>query len=165
MSLDDNYLREQIEKFRASIGPIYWFNSDFSEQLSFWAKKNGIMTVRSEWNDFWSHWRELPIDVEAQDLAAAWYLAVCEAVEEIEGGSLGGLERSLGKWQPMEIPEELRRLASILALAGAAVGEPGKTRLIDGRKPRVIELALRTRMMDTDIPLPIIRKTFDPKPS
>jgi hypothetical protein len=71
MSLDDEYLRHQIELFRASIGSIYWFNSQFSEELSSWAMKHDIATVRAGWNDFWQHWHQLPIDFERPDLAAA----------------------------------------------------------------------------------------------
>jgi hypothetical protein len=34
MSLDDQYLRRQLDQFRESIGRIYWFNSQFSDELS-----------------------------------------------------------------------------------------------------------------------------------
>ena len=58
MSLDDDYLREQIESFRASIGLIYWFNSQFTDDKSSWAEKHRITTVRSAWRDFWQHWAD-----------------------------------------------------------------------------------------------------------
>ncbi len=163
MSLDDQHLRRQIERFRASIGPIYWFNRQFSDELSSWAKEHDITTVCSEWSDFWQHWRRLPIDLEPRDLVAAWYLAVSEAVEEAEGGSLGSLERSLNEMQPTEASRGLRRLAAHLAQAGTLAGESGKKRLIGGKEPREIELALRTRMIDGRFPLPIITKTYDPR--
>ncbi len=163
MSLDDQHHRRQIERFRASIGPIYWFNSHFSDALSSWAEEHDITTVCSEWSDFWRHWRRLPIDLEPRDLVAAWYLAVSEAVEGAEGGSLGSLERSLDEMQPTEASHGLRRLATHLAQAGTVAREPGKRRLIGGKEPRAIELALRTRMIDARFPLPIITKTYDPQ--
>ncbi len=162
MSLDDAYLRRHIEQFRSSIGPIYWFNSQFSDELSSWANEHGITTVRSQWGDFWQHWSTLPIDLERRDVAVAWYLAVSEAVEEAEGGSLGSLERSLSKMQPRDGSRGISSLAAYLAQGGTAAGEPGKGRLVGGKEPREIELKLRTRMADAGVPLPIISKKYDP---
>ncbi|MCE3225153.1 MAG: hypothetical protein K0S58_3333 [Nitrospira sp.] len=162
MSLDDEYLRRQIERFRPSIGSIYWFNSQFSDKLSSWATKHDITTVCSEWSDFWQHWRELPIGLEPRDLAVAWWLAVNQAVEEAEGGSLGSLERSLANSKSAEMSGGLRKLAADLAQAGILAGEPGKTQLIGGKTPREIEWALRTRLIDAGVPLPIESATYDP---
>jgi hypothetical protein len=165
MSLEDQYLREQIERFRASVGPIYWFNNQFSDELSSWANKHGITMVRSEWSDFWQRWRSLPIDpidLKPHDLAAAWYLAVSEAVQETEGGELGSFERSLSQMQPTEAVRLLREHAARLAQAGILAGESGKKRLIGGKEPRAIELALRARMDKEGVPLPGIQKMYDP---
>jgi hypothetical protein len=102
----------------------------------------------------------LPIDLDTRDLAAAWYLAVSEAVEEAEGGSLGSLERSLMEKQPTRVSEEFRRLAARLSQTGTVGGEPGTKRTIGGKEPRAIELALRQRMFDAGHPLPRISKTY-----
>jgi len=92
------------------------------------------------------------------------YLAVSEAIEETEGGSMGGLERSLSSHQPTKAAKELISLDRRLAEAGASAGEPNKKRLIGEREPRKIELTLRTRMIEEKIPLPIISKTYSPYP-
>jgi hypothetical protein len=163
MSLDDQYLRRQIERFRANIGPIYWFNNQFPDETLSWTREHGITTVRSEWSDFWQRWRTLPIDLEQEEVVAAWYLAVSEAVEEAEGGSLGSLERSLGGMQPAGA-QSLGKLAAYLSQAGAQSGEPGKARLIGGKEPRAIKLALEERAISLGIRLPPpISKTFDPR--
>lgn len=163
MSLDDEYLRQQIERFRPSIGAIYWFNSNFSNELSSWAASHGITCVRSAWNEFWQHWGQLPIELDQNQLAMAWYLAVSEAVEEAEGGALGSLERSLASTGQSH--EGLKKLAERLAVAGVQSGETGQSRLIDGKAPRQIELGLRDRLISDGIPLPSISKTYDPQVS
>ncbi len=162
MSLDDQYLRHQIERFRENIRPIYWFNSQFTDDTLSWTSEHGITTVRSEWSDFWHRWRTLPIDLNQEEVVAAWYLTVSEAVEEAEGGSLGHLERSLRSMKPAGA-QSLGKLAAHLSLAGVQSGEPGKAPLIRGMEPRAIELALRARVIKLGIPLPIITKTFNPR--
>jgi len=162
MSLDDEYLRQQIQRFRPSIGAIYWFNSAFSSELSSWAESHNITCVRSAWDEFWQHWGQLSIEFDRRQLAMAWYLAVSEAVEELEGGALGSLERSLAAPRAAQSPEGLRGLAKYLSAAGVQAGEIGQSRLIDGKMPRQIELALRDRLISDSIPLPSISKTYDP---
>ncbi len=163
MSLDDDYLRHHIECFRASIGPIFWFNSDFSTELSSWAEKYEITCVRSAWNEFWQRWNKLPIELDQNQLAMAWYMAVNEATGEAEGGERGSLERSLASSPAAASSEGLREIAARLAASGALAGETGKSLLIDGQKPREVELALRERLMSANIPLPIISKSYDPR--
>ena len=119
MSLDDEYLRP-------SIGSIYWFNSQFSDELSSWATRHDVTTVHSGWSDFRQHSHQLPIHLEARDLAVAWHLAVNQAVEEAEGGSLGSLERSLTNPKSTETSGVLRKLAAHLAQAGILAGEPAR---------------------------------------
>jgi len=161
MSLDDKYLRHQIERFRPNIGAVYWFNSQFPDETLSWTSEHGITTVQAEWSDFWQQWHTLPIDLNQEELIAAWYLAVYEAVEEAEGGSLGSLERSL-RGLPAAA-QSLGKLAAYLSQAGTQSGEPGKARLIGGKEPRAIELALRERVMKLGIPVPIISKRLDPR--
>ena len=166
MSLDDEYLRSHIERYRASIGPIYWFNSHFPPQLCAWANAHSVTIVRSAWIDFWKHWQEIPIELESRDFAAAWYLAVSEAVEEAEGGLLGNLRRSLRdqRSQAGAANADFMRLAEYLSQIGTESGETGVSRLIDGTDPRSIELALRERLLKEQIPLPVITKNLDPGP-
>ena len=163
MSLDDDYLRNHIERFRGSIGTIFWFNSDFSNELSSWAEKYEITCVRSPWNEFWQRWNELPIELDQNQLAMAWYMAVNEAVGEAEGGERGSLVRSLAASPAAASSEGLRNVAAHLYAAGALAGETGKSLLIDGKKPREVELELRERLIRDNIPLPIISKSYDPR--
>ena len=56
MSLQDEYLRKQIHKFRSQIDSITWFNSQFGD-LEIWANGNLIelyqrMPMRNSINDF-----------------------------------------------------------------------------------------------------------------
>ena len=164
MSLDDNYLRRQIERFRASIGSIYWFNSRFSRQLSSWASKLDIHCVSAPWDAFWQVWDRLPTDLDRHQLVTAWHMAVEEAVEETEGGSLGGLERSLASTATRDVPDSFRQLARRLAKAGKRGGEPGTSEGNRSKTPREIELALRKRLMRERISMPEITKKFGEQP-
>ena len=156
MSLDDEYLREQIEESRRSLGDVYWFDSRFPDEPASWAARNEITTVQVEWGEFWNHWRELPVELDRSGLCAAWYLAVEEATEEAEGGSLGSLERSLSGLT--NVPADLAELARRMAGEGRSAGESGRARTIRGESPRAIELTLRQRLIDAEIPLPAIQK-------
>jgi SIR2-like domain len=163
MSLNDDYLRQQIQEFRASLGDIYWFDSQFPERLATWAARQEINTVQVNWPEFWSHWQQLPVAIDRSDLRVAWYLAVDEAAAEALGGSIGDLERSLLHRSEANIPENLRRLAEVMADAGRRAGEPGTPRLVKGKDPRTIEMAVRKRMQASSIPIPVISKTYDPR--
>jgi hypothetical protein len=165
MSLDDEYLRKHLERFRGGIGPIFWFNSDFPDDLSAWAERNDITCVRAPWAEFWQRWHEIPIELDQNQLAIAWYMAVNEATEEAEGGAQGSLERSLAASPAAASSESFRNLAARMAAAGASAGEPGKSVLIDGKKPRKIELALRERLSGDKIQPPSISKSYGPRVS
>lgn len=162
MSLDDRYLRRQIEQFRDNIDRICWFNSNFSDRLASWAHEQRITIVRAPWDSFWQQWRGLGIEIDPTELAAAWYLAISEATKEAEGGTMGSLERSLRAAKSSDRSSDFGRLAARLAEAGASAGEPGKELLIDGREPREIELALRERLTGAGISIPIITEYFEP---
>ena len=95
-------------------------------------------------------------------------MAVSEATEEAEGGYLGSLHRSLNYREPTEVSDNFGRLAERLSQAGASSGESGKKRLIDGKEPRTIELAIRERINAAHYSydgysLPIIAKTYEPR--
>jgi hypothetical protein len=162
MSLKDPHLQQQIESSRASLADVYWFDCDFPGPMSSWARSNRITTVGVDWSGFWDLWRELPVSIARSDLCAAWYLAVNEAADEASGGSLSDLKRSLTNLPQGRIPPDLTALAERMALAGASLGEPGEVRSVSGQHPRAIELAVRKRMQDENIPTPTISKTYDP---
>jgi hypothetical protein len=158
MSLQDRYLRDHIATYRENLENVYWFNSEFSDDLVKWADRTSITRVPVKWTEFWNHWRSLPCEVSEPDLAKAWYLAVCEAVEEVEGGGLGALERSLGGRDA--VSPSLRALVDRFGEAARATGEPGTSRCTFAMAPRDVELALRKRLLDAGISLPHLAKTL-----
>jgi hypothetical protein len=165
MSLDDEYLRQQIENYRASLETVYWFNSAFPARLAVWANRNSITTVKTEWTAFWDLWREdMHVNIERHDFCGAWYLAVQQAAAEASGGSLGDLKRIVADqpWADDPAARGLRELAEELSDAGERLGEPGRERLINGQHPREIELAVRERMQNANIPTPMISDMYDP---
>lgn len=56
MSLEDEYLRNQLEAFMAQLVGVYWFvDSTISSDLLLWALRIGVHTVKvGDWNDFWA---------------------------------------------------------------------------------------------------------------
>jgi hypothetical protein len=91
-------------------------------------------------------------------------LAVDQAVEEEEGGSVGSMNDPWPTRNPLRRPEageSWRRISLRLEFWPRA----RQNQLIGGKTPRGIELALRTRMIDASIPLPYLSKTYDPRTS
>ena len=97
MSLDDEYLRP-------SIGSIYWFTVSSPTSCLLGQRNTTSLLFARNWSDFWQHWRQLP-DLEACDLAVARYLAVDQAVEEAEGGSVGSMNDPWPTRNPLRRPE------------------------------------------------------------
>jgi len=160
MSLDDEYLREQITRHRGSLRAVYWFNSQFPAAMKAWADENRVTTVQVPWATFWQHWDELPVDLDERELSLAWYLAVNEAASEAEGGPSGALARSL-QGRNGAVPADLARLAGIASGHGRARGESGQAvGLINGQTPREIELAVRQRCLQQGWALPKVHRTF-----
>jgi hypothetical protein len=56
MSLQDRYLREQIQAFRRQILRIIWFDSHHDAALADWVRENDVEPVPVEWPDFWAAW-------------------------------------------------------------------------------------------------------------
>jgi hypothetical protein len=162
MSLDDEYLREQLEEHRGGVENVYWFVNELPTKHDDWASRNQITTVLVDWPEFWAHWLDLPIELDQKELSVAWYLAVKEATVEAEGGELGSLERSLSQLPRSNIPPSLAELAGELAGAGLAAGEPARSRAVRGHEPSTIELALRQRLIDAKIKLPSDYKSYPP---
>jgi hypothetical protein len=158
MSLGDAYLRRQIEQSRGTLGEVYWFDSQFAGELAHWAALNNITTVHVDWREFWNHWRQLPVEIDRSELAAAWYLTVAEATEEAEGGPLGSLQRSLS--EHTNVPPSLASLARSMAEAGQGAGEPGVSRTVRGENPTAVEQALLQRLRQANIPKPELQKQF-----
>jgi len=52
MSLNDDYLRQQIEASRASLEEIYWFDSQFPGRLATWAQQHEIKMAKIDWSTF-----------------------------------------------------------------------------------------------------------------
>jgi hypothetical protein len=165
MSLDDEYLREQIAEFRSQLGQVLWFKSQFTDESRSWAQRNDITMVRvaEDWKDFWNLWGELPVEIDSTELGIAWYLAVNEAVEEVSGGALSALHRSIATLSAASVPSGLRQVAELLYASGQAAGEPIESAEVRGNDPRDIELALRSRLTAAHVQLPIISRIFDPR--
>jgi len=95
--------------------------------LSSWATRHDVTTVRSGWSDFWQHWHQLPIHLEARDLAVAWHLAVNQAVEEAEGSSVGSMNDPWPTRNTLRRPEACKSWRRISLRLEILSGEPGKT--------------------------------------
>lgn len=162
MSLNDDHLRRQIEKYRSSLDEIYWFDSQFQPLLATWADGLGITTVEVDWADFWNMWQRPEVAIARDDLWTAWYLAVSEAAYEASGGALGSYQRLVDQFPEDAVPEGLRRIAMETAAAARDLGEPEQPVLVGGQTPQAIELAVRQRLMEKDIPLPRIARTYGP---
>jgi hypothetical protein len=132
MSLQDQYLLDQISKFRNQIGSIIWFNSNFGG-LEIWAACNKVEIVQVEWNQFWERWNTT--NVPEEGLMIAWYRVVSEAAAELSGGTAYGIAQSS--------PDAWIREETFAD--SAKIREPGELRLVDGQNPsdilrKVIEL-------------------------
>ncbi|HEV3209878.1 MAG TPA: SIR2 family protein [Chthoniobacterales bacterium] len=141
MSLQDDYLREQISEFRNQIGSILWFNNRFGD-LAIWAMCNKVDLVQVEWSEFWEKFN--PADVPPEHLTIAWYRLVCEAAEEMAGGRAHLMAKS--------IPDAF--LSEKMFAESARIGEPGKLRLVDDQDPSDILRKLRDQLQAKAIRIP-----------
>jgi hypothetical protein len=160
MSLDDQYLRRQIEQHRSSIDTIYWFNDDFSARSAAWARRNDVSMVRSPWHAFWAECAALGVETNRDDVLAAWYLAVNVATDEVEGGPLTGLRRLAEGFE--ECPSGLMQLAERAATRGRESGESDRTMLVHGKPASEIEVRLRQRLIDDGVELPVLQSSYSP---
>lgn len=152
MSLDDEYLREQLAQFRSQIERVIWFNSNFPEKLSTWAKKNHIIMVTINWKDFWNRWGGLNVSIDEKQLNQAWYLAVHDAANELSGGTLKKISKT--KIDITKIPEGLLKIFKKAEEKSRASGEPGEEIKVRDKFPNDIEQALINRFVSAGIPLP-----------
>lgn len=86
MSLEDEYLRQQLTSFRPYVGHIIWFvNPAPRRDLRDWATATRVATVPlSDWGTFWAKVRSaLPLPA-ALGMTHAWSAAVHEARRVLE---------------------------------------------------------------------------------
>jgi hypothetical protein len=89
MSLQDEYLCEQLQKFRHDIEEIYWFVAAMpSEEKVQWAAQNRITLVKFDtWKELWDSIHETPLIPQTSDLLIreGWKNVYLLAKEIIEG--------------------------------------------------------------------------------
>ncbi len=82
MSLEDEYLRKQIEGFRSQIGTVIWFVSDDpSDETRKWAWKNSINMIKGSWSKFWQAVEQKLPCPDAENLLHSWHDAVHRCFE------------------------------------------------------------------------------------
>ena len=118
MSLEDEYLREQITAFRGDLKDIFWFNSRFEKAPAEWAKANNVHMLRTEWAAFWEWWfTDRAREVSEEHLCAAWYRVLTEAWDEVRGGAAINTYLSLA--QAGMVEDSIQEKSKVL-------GEPGR---------------------------------------
>lgn len=159
MSLQDEYLRVQLERFRPQLKRIIWFDCQFDPVLLRWAQENNVNAVLINWNAFWDDWTKLKAQVDEPGICAAWYRVLEEAAEEAEGGALGHLSRALAQKDPSQIPEGLKRIAADQKDLAERAGEPGMAQMFLNMKPHEVLSRVRARITAANISLPRIYRT------
>lgn len=101
MSLDDRYLRDQIERFRRHIRQVTWFGSEppaaLSPEIRHWVWRANVnrVQVKSDWSDFWQA-VDMRLDrsvaPEPLHLLVAWHNTVLEAIALLTRPKLAWLE-------------------------------------------------------------------------
>jgi SIR2-like domain len=147
MSLQDQYLREQISKFRDQICSIIWFNERFGD-LEVWARCNRVDMVQGKWSEFWQDWNTT--NVPQEGLLIAWYRMVREAAEELSGGTAYQMAQS--------ITDDFLRTQTLED--SARVGEPGELRLVEGKYPSDVVGQLRKLLQAKKIRPPTSMQNF-----
>lgn len=74
MSLEDKYLRDQIEKFRACIPKIIWFIcGDQSSEIQKWVGENDVELIKvSSWPHFWQAVQKQMPNPDTETLLYTW---------------------------------------------------------------------------------------------
>lgn len=80
MSLEDVYLRDQLEMFRNQINQVFLFtDSEPSKEIARWAWKNAVTVVKSPWDEFWKMTvKEFP-GPEELNLLTSWLMLLMSA--------------------------------------------------------------------------------------
>jgi hypothetical protein len=159
MSLQDEYLREQLERFRLQLKRIVWFDSQFDPTLLRWAQVNNVNAVLINWHAFWDDWAKLDIQVDEPGICAAWYRVLEEAAQEAEGGALGHLSRVLAQKDPAHLSEGLKKMAARQKDLAERAGEPGTPQMFLNMKPHEVLSRVGARITAANISLPLIYRT------
>lgn len=112
MSLEDLYLRDQLERFRSQINQVFLFtDSELSEGISRWAWKNDVTVVKSPWDEFWSMTvKEFPGPDEL-NLHASWLTLLMSSCGSLGNPTADAIQRLL------EMGAKLEHLDDLLAAA------------------------------------------------
>ena len=86
MSLEDDYLRKQIEIFRPYIKNIYYFTSNDEEKMNKWAHINDIEIIHNEWDDFWEKIVEKLPTPPRLEILETWKTITGLAYDNFSGG-------------------------------------------------------------------------------
>ncbi len=63
MSLDDDYLRAQLQQFRPQLRQIIWFLSEQpNQEIQRWVEANRITVVLAPWSKFWAEAQRILLD-------------------------------------------------------------------------------------------------------
>ncbi len=88
MSLDDEYLRDQLASFRNQVHQILWFTSDEPRpDVARWAWVHDVECVRSSWPDFWQAIDTKLPEPEMDAMQFVWHTIGWMAFSESEGRS------------------------------------------------------------------------------
>jgi hypothetical protein len=142
LSLQDEYLRQQISKFRSAIDSILWFNTQFGG-LEGWAMVQQVDMVRVEWSEFWETWNTDHVPYES--LMIAWCRVVDDAAAELSGGKFYQIGQSF----------EDEFIREKMLSDSAKIGEPGELRLVDGQEPSNIQRKFRELVNSRNIRIPV----------
>lgn len=100
MSLDDRYLREQLEQFRAQIRTVTWvtdqkFPEDEDNETRAWCYRSGITIEHVEWSAFWDaiEASSLPLP-DPSWLRHDWLQLVRQAYRELGNPMTEGLSQT-----------------------------------------------------------------------
>jgi hypothetical protein len=120
MSLEDAYLREQVELFREQIKSIFFFTANPPvDSIAEWSWRNGIRTVVAPWDRFWKAVAtELPGPNEL-DLHLAWLSVLLAACSSSGTPTANGINVLINELDAK--PEELDRWISEAKLKGEKV--------------------------------------------
>jgi len=117
MGLNDDYLREQVERFRGQIRDIFLFTDRQPESaVGEWVWRNHVRVITAPWEKFWqSVRRELPPPEEIP-LRMSWLTALSEAHRSL-GGRVSNLIQKLQESFGTR-PEQLASWSQVAALQG-----------------------------------------------
>lgn len=128
MSLDDEYLREQLSSFRDQINQVWWFQDrELPPDLARWAYENQIHVCCSEWPAFWTAVERVMSCPDRKNLAGAWRTTLIQADFCLHGPASLDANSFLRHW-----PDDLELQVKLLQRALMA----GEDIYVDPQSPR-----------------------------